>query len=148
MPEFTGALGNASGRYYPKGWIVAVIHERAQAEQAAEELRAAGFADEDVRLFSGAEVLELDRAFNEQRSLGQRLGGLLPSDQGAAQQEYLDEARRGRHFVLVHASGPEMERPRAILASHRAHVMRHYGELGDHRPQGVRLGGPSLSLHW
>jgi hypothetical protein len=129
VPEFTGALANAWGRYYPKGWVVAVIHERAQAEQAAEELRAAGFADEDVRLFSGEEVLELDRAFNEQRSLGQRLGALLPSDEGAAQQEYLEEARRGHHFVLVHASGPETERARSVLASHRAHAMRHYGDL-------------------
>lgn len=127
MPEFTGALGNAWGHYYPKGWVVAVIHERAEAERAAEALRTAGFADEDVRLFSGREVLELDRAFDEQRSIGQRLGGLLSSDEAAAQQEYLDEARRGRHFVLVHASGPE--RAGAILASHEAHAMRHYGDL-------------------
>jgi hypothetical protein len=86
-----------------------------------------------VRTFSGREVLDLDAAFRRQRTVGQRVGALIASavaDEGEAQAEYLEAARRGRSLVVVHAPTHEqMEGVARILTAHGAQPMHHYGQL-------------------
>ena len=126
--RFEGPLANHFGSYYPTGYVVAVLDGKEQAERAAQALRDAGHAAGDVRVFTGEEVLGLDRRFREERTLGQRLAGLLPADEGEAQQQYLEAAQRGHALVTVHASELAAAQPvKEILAAHGAHGVRHYG---------------------
>lgn len=123
-----GPLGVSFGTYYPEGYIVAVVDSAETAELGAAELRSAGFAEDDVRTYSGEWVVENHEAFLRQRSVLQRIGSVFASDEKEAVDEYIEEARRGRHFVTVRASDEEqMERARQVLAAKGAYKMRHYG---------------------
>jgi hypothetical protein len=117
------------GSYYPTGYVVAVFDQRDQAEQAAQALREAAGEDADqVRVFAGEEVLAIDRRVREERTLGQRLGGLFASDEGEAQQQYLEAAQRGATIVTVHA--PDLaaaQRAAAVLTPRGARALHHYG---------------------
>jgi hypothetical protein len=127
--RFVGPLANQFGSYYPTGYVVAVLDSRDQAEAAARALREAGRDGEQVRVFGGDEVLATDRQFREERTLAQRVGEFFSSDEGEAQQQYLEAAQRGDTLVTVHAPDlTEAERVAAILTQHGAHGLRHYGE--------------------
>jgi hypothetical protein len=130
MSEFTGPLATAFGTYYPKGYVVAVIHERANIDHARAALESGGFAREDVRVFTGAEVLEIDRRYHEQAGLVQRIAGHIASDERTAGQEYLEEARQDRHIVTIHATTTEqVHAAQSILKEHSGHLIRYYGKL-------------------
>ena len=123
-----GPTANHFGSYYPTGYVVAVFDQRDRAEQAAQGFRAAGGDADQVRVFAGEEVLALDRQFRQERTLGQRLGGLFASDEGEAQQQYLEAAQRGATIVTVHAPDlAEAQRVADMLTPHGAHALHHYG---------------------
>jgi hypothetical protein len=127
--RYQGPTANHFGSYYPTGYVVAVFDQRDRAEQAAQGLRAdAGEQADQVRVFAGEEVLAIDRQFRQERTLGQRLGGLLASDEGEAQQQYLEAAQRGATLVTVHAPDlADAQRVATVLTSHGAHTLHHYG---------------------
>jgi hypothetical protein len=130
MSEITGPLANAFGAYYPTGYVVAVLHERENADHAQAALESGGFARDDVRVFSGAEVLEIDRRYHEQAGLVQRMASHIASDERTAQEEYLAEARHGRNFVTIHAATTEqVHAAQSILKAHGGHQIRYYGNL-------------------
>jgi hypothetical protein len=124
-----GPTTNHFGSYYPTGYVVAVFDQRDRAEQAAQALRAAaGEHADQVRVFAGEEVLALDRRVRRERTLTQRLGGLFASDEGEAQQQYLEAAQRGATIVTVHAPDPAAaQRAAAVLTPHGARALHHYG---------------------
>jgi hypothetical protein len=124
-----GPLANHFGTYYPTGYVVAVLEPQAVAG-AVDALRAGPCAPDEVRPFSGQEVLDLAAGAERAQTPLQRLESALASDEGEAQTEYLDEARRGRSFLVVHApDAGQTERVRQVLAAHGARQMRHYGRL-------------------
>jgi hypothetical protein len=128
--ELKGPLATLWGTYYPKGYVVAVVHEREAADRAAAALRAAGFGEEDVRVHTGQEVVDRHERFRASMSVGQRIGAGLPSDEHEALNDYLEEARQGRHFLTVHAPAHELvHRARDVLRGYGGHAMRYYGEL-------------------
>ncbi|MDQ3699466.1 MAG: hypothetical protein M3442_00925 [Chloroflexota bacterium] len=140
--DFEGPTGVAFGTYYPKGYVVAVVDSAEMAEQAASELRSGGFTEGDVRTYSGQTVVENHEQFLRQRNVLQRIGSAFASDEKEAVDEYIEEARRGRHFITVHAPEEEhMERARQVLAPKGAYKMRHYGpsvmtDLSSHPSSG------------
>ena len=125
--EARGPAAMAFGVYYPKGYLVAVVEDEARANAGAADLRAKGFTE--VATWSGEQVLSNHEQLTGQRSVLQRLESLIASDEKEAVEEYLDSARRGRHFVTVLApSSEEMTSASTILHAHGAYKMHHYGE--------------------
>jgi hypothetical protein len=123
-----GPFGVSFGTYYPEGYIVAAVDSAETAEQAVAELRGAGFTEGDVRTYSGQMVVENHEAFQRQRSVLQRIESAFASDEKEAVDEYIEEARRGRHFITVRAPDEEqIERARQVLAATGAYKMHHYG---------------------
>jgi hypothetical protein len=117
------------GTFYPKGYIVAVTHQKDDAEAAIAELQQAGFTD--VRLWSGSEVQERHQAFLHQRSMLQRIGSTFAADEKLALDEYLQAAEEGHSFVTVHVvEQSEIEPVRNTLVAHHAHQMHYYGDVG------------------
>jgi uncharacterized protein YgbK (DUF1537 family) len=126
--RFAGPLANQFGTYYPKGYVVAVFDTLDQAKQAAQALCEADCDPDLVRVLSGPEALAIDERFHQERTLAQRIGGLLAADEGEAEQQYREAAERGSAFVTVHAPDlDEAQRVDEILERLGAHGVRHYG---------------------
>ncbi len=118
------------GSWQPQDCLVSVIDDPAEALQAADDLHAAGFDKDDVRLFLGQEVVDHDSDIMEHRSSLKNLVYMLSniSDAVTMAQDYLDEARQGHQILAVHA--PDAERAKQAYASvmrHHAHQVRYYG---------------------
>jgi hypothetical protein len=71
--RYTGPIANHWGTFYPTGYVVAVLPDGQAAERAAQALRDGGHGPDDVRIFSGEEVQEIDRRFQHDRSVAQRI---------------------------------------------------------------------------
>ena len=129
MTEGKNPLATALGVYAPTHFVVAAIDDPATATGAVAALKAAGFADAAVELCPGPQFLRNYRDFVANRSLGERVEGLFPSEEQDAAREYLAEAERGASFVTVHApERADRDRARDILAAHGGHAMRYYGD--------------------
>ena len=130
--HYGGSLAVHFGTYYPTGYIVAVLDPQA-VEPAVAGLCHSTCAPDEVRAFSGREVLELHAAFRQQRTVGQRVGALIASavaDEGEAQAEYLEAARHGQSLVVVHAPGLDrMEGVSRVLAAYGAQRVHHYSQF-------------------
>ncbi len=125
-----GVFAGMLGAWYPRDYIVGVIDDIDEAERAAEELRRVGFPEADVRLFPSEEVVEGLRMIDAQRNLFQRVGAAIQrevTEEGAANKEYDDEARAGRHILTALAVEPEeIERARKVFVAHSARRIMHY----------------------
>lgn len=121
------------GVYYPEHDIVAVIDDHAEAEKAIQALIAAGIPADHVHQVEGKLLLERDHELRAHQSLAARVGrfvSFVMSDTGSYQQEYVDEAAKGHHLIIIQAPEPEdVDRVRDVLAAHHAHLARHYGSL-------------------
>ena len=127
-PTFTGPGGAVFGTFFPRHYIVAVIHDAARAEAAAVGIREAGYDEGAVEVWSGERVLANHAAYLERHGLIHRLGNLFPGEESEVLEEYLGEARNGANFVTVLAPHPGLrETARAILQAHGGHAMRYYG---------------------
>lgn len=112
-------------------WMVGVIDDPQQAEQAQRDLVQAGFPQDGVLLLHGQEALQRMRAKDEQRGpLGwvHKAVASIATDASAFQDNYADEANAGHTIVNVHVSEQDqMERARQILVAHNAHYIKHFG---------------------
>jgi hypothetical protein len=128
--EQVGVFAGLLGAWYPRDYIVGVINDIDEAKRAAEELRSVGFPEADVRLFPSDEVVEGLRMIDAERNLLQRLGAAIQrevTEEGAANKEYDDEARAGRHILTALAVEPEeIERARKVFVAHGARRIMHY----------------------
>jgi hypothetical protein len=124
-----GAVARHFGIYYPTHHVVAALRDAGTAQAADEALRRAGWSPSELRRYSGEEVLEERRRFLQERSLAQRLAEPVGADEREARDEYLEDAARGAHFLVVYAPTAErVERARIVLAGHGAWSIRHYRE--------------------
>jgi hypothetical protein len=122
------------GAWYPKQTLVGVIDDPEQACRATIALMGAGFAEDDIRLLLGPEVVEISEDVDQHRSaLGRMVYSLssLWSTEAPAAEHYIHEAREGHNLVMVHApepdGRPEGEAALAVLREHGAHHLRYYG---------------------
>jgi hypothetical protein len=125
--------------FHPKGFLVVIVTDAAEAERAAAALRSAGFADRKLRIFSSEQILEDYARYTARRSLPRRVVAALTDDEETLDL-YHGHARDGRCAVWVHvADDDEADRAiRGLAGSATLHI-RHYGhrEQSDfylHRP--------------
>ncbi len=89
------------GIFYPVGYLVAAFATREDAEQVEKDLTTGGYDNDDVRLYTCAQV-----AAATERNLEDHSGFLAhlgKSDQ--AVKIHLDAAQHGATFLLVYAPG-------------------------------------------
>ena len=123
----------------PRGFLVAILPGAAEAEEAAAALRAAGFADRELRIFTSEQILADHGRYVAQMSLTRRVAAAVTDDQETLEL-YHGHARDGRFALWVHVANDE-EANRAIrgLAGCAALHIRHYGHRRQsdfylHRP--------------
>ena len=114
-------------------WLVGVIDDPRQAEQAERDLIGAGFPLEDVLLLHGPEAVQRLRGKDEQRGL---LGSVMKAiasivtDAAAFQDHYAAEAEAGHALINLRVKEEgQIERARQIMVAHGAHYIKHFGAL-------------------
>jgi hypothetical protein len=113
--------------FNPKGFLVAILEDADQAEQARTTLAEAGFAERDLRVYTPEQILDSWERFQTERSLAQRVAGAVTDDPATIEQ-YFGYARQGRSALWVHVP-EEADAKRAVrsLADHQVLHFRHYG---------------------
>ena len=100
------------GVFYPTGYSFLMFPDAENAEQAARELEAAGFADQDVLLLTPRVVLKEIGKIDGESAVE------LPSvgTEGATARKYIDLAREGHHALMVKTpSNDDTERMMEIV---------------------------------
>ncbi len=113
-------------------WVVGVIDIPADAEQAAQDLRNAGFAEDEVIVLHGADAVQAfqDREAHQGpiRTILAHLIGETNDVSGFAN-DYKDEAGMGHSIVCAYAPQPEdIAQVQQILEAHGGHRIKHYGQ--------------------
>ena len=113
--------------FNPEGFLVAVLEDADQVEQAKAALVDTGFAERDLRVYTSQEILDSWERFQAERSLAQRVAGAV-TDDPATIELYFGYARQGRSALWVHVPD-EADAKRAVraLADHQVLHIRHYG---------------------
>ena len=113
--------------FNPHGFLVAILQDADQAEQAKATLAKAGFAETDLRVYTSQQILNSWERFQAERSLAQRVVGAVTDDPDTIEL-YFGYARQGRSALWVHVPD-DADAKRAIrsLADHQVLHFRHYG---------------------
>ena len=113
--------------FNPEGFLIAILKDVDQANQARAALAGAGFAEGDLRVYSCQEILDSWERFQAERSLTQRVVGAL-TDDPATIEAYFGYARQGRSALWVHVpEDADAKRAVRLLADHQVLHLRHYG---------------------
>jgi len=128
----TGMSDDPSARerplfFNPQGFLVAILEDAGQAEQAKATLAEAGFAETNLRVYTSSQILDSWERFQAERSLAQRVAGAVTDDPETIEL-YFGYARAGRAALWVHVPGDD-DADRAVrgLADHQVLHFRHYG---------------------
>ena len=113
--------------FNPQGFLVAILQDNDQAEQAKTTLAEAGFAETNLRVYTSQQILDSWERFQAERSLGQRVAGAVTDDPDTIEQ-YFGYARQGRSALWVHVpADADANRAVRALADHQVLHFRHYG---------------------
>ena len=105
--------------FNPQGFLVAILQDADQAEQAKTTLADAGFAERDLRVYTSKEILDSWERFQTERSLAQRVAGAVTDDPETIEQ-YFGYARQGRAALWVHVpDDADAKRAVRALADHQ-----------------------------
>jgi hypothetical protein len=113
--------------FNPQGFLVAVLEDADQPEQARAALTDAGFADRDLRVYTSQQILDSWERFQAERSLAQRVAGAVTDDPDTIER-YFGYAHQGRAALWVHVpEEADADRAVRVLADHPVLHIRHYG---------------------
>jgi hypothetical protein len=116
--------------FNPRGFLLVVLEDDAEAERAGVALEQVGFGPDQRRLHPGAQVLEERERFLAQRSTAQRLVEKVTIDTEVLNL-LLEYARAGRCFLWVRVPD-RADANRAIrgLSANKVLYFRYYGDAG------------------
>jgi hypothetical protein len=113
--------------FNPQGFLVAILEDDDQADQAKATLAETGFADRDLRVYTSQQILDSWERFQAERSLAQRVAGAITDDPDTIEL-YFGYARQGRSALWVHVPDDAgANRAVRALADHPVLHFRHYG---------------------
>jgi|ERR1700722_4734350 hypothetical protein len=118
------------GVFYPKHYIIATFPTFDKTKEAAQELRKAGFSENEVLAIPGSEVLKYFEEFHANSGLWAGVMTMLSRAFGTEQLFADDDvqcARAGDGFLAVYcAEDPTAAKVRAILEPFKARAMHWY----------------------
>jgi hypothetical protein len=114
---------------FPRKYIHCVIDDLQSAVEAVFDLRAAGFAVEDIHIWSCWDYEEIVvKGRQQQGRFSKTLTRILSLMEENIEDTYLEESRQGHHILAVRiASEEQIEQARALLADHHAHLIKYVG---------------------
>jgi nucleotide-binding universal stress UspA family protein len=119
------------GAVSPRRYLMAIIDDVQEAEDAVQALHRANLPPEDIRLFERHEIIENAAHTERTRGLRSRIADVfqaVASDEDAHTMIYVEEALRGHVILNVYARTPEQaERIKDILVNHHARSIKYFG---------------------
>lgn len=130
QPFFKGS-DTSFGIFYPTDYLIAVFATADIAEQAASNLHAAGYADDDVRAMDGASVkADIEARVNDATWLDQLQQTFSIGKEAWFWNEDLKSAEQGAGFLAVHCTTEdEAQRIVTMLRPLQPISMRRYRAL-------------------
>src|SRR3954470_14963841 len=127
--------------FRPKGFLVAILSDADEAGRAAAALRAVGFGDRTLRIFTGEQILADYARYTARQSRPRRAVAAIADAPEPVELSHA-RARDGRAALWIHVTDDD-EADRAIrgLADFPTLHLRHYGH---HRQTDFSLRQPSL----
>jgi hypothetical protein len=127
MSDQDPSLGARPLAFNPQGFLVAILQDADQAEQAKATLAQAGFAERDLRVYTSQQILDDHERFLAQRTVARRVVGAVTDDPDTIEL-YFGYAREGCSALWVNVP-EEADAKRAIrgLADHQVLHIRYYG---------------------
>jgi hypothetical protein len=123
--------------FRPEGFLVAMLVGAEEAATAASSLMAAGYTENDLQLYTSAEILANHERYVRDRTVPERLAGVV-TDDTEARELYLSYARQGRCALWIHIPDERHVDAALRVLAHHAYVhVRYYGRNGVYD---VRLG--------
>jgi hypothetical protein len=117
--------------FEPRGFLVLILEDAGQADLAKAALGDAGFAEGDLRVYSGDQILADHDRYMAQRSLTGRVVGALTDDRGTIEL-YFGYARQGRAALWVRVPDrADANRALRYLADQRVLHLRYYGHYSQ-----------------
>jgi hypothetical protein len=113
--------------FRPKGFLVAILPDADEAERAAAALRGAGFADQELRIFTSSQILDDHARYTAQPGMSRRLVGALTDDRETIAL-YVGHARDGCSALWIHVDDDAQANRaiRGLVDVDTLHI-RHYG---------------------
>lgn len=130
-----------SGALYPKNYVVGIIDNHQEAQQAAQAFREAGYDASEVRLMEGHDVLQKAQQLEEEKNWLQRfLSSFQDSSDETGAHIYQVAAKQGKHVLHIRANSPEdVDKISALMQRYHAHTVKFFGSwsVADIPPQSV-----------
>jgi hypothetical protein len=115
-------------KFRPQGYLVVILADTEEAQQAEAALVEEGFASQDVELYTGKQILENHEVYMGRRGVVSKAVGAM-ADDVEGRELYLDYAREDRCAMWVRIPD-EGNVPKAlrVLADYDCLHSRYYGD--------------------
>ena len=118
--------------FRPQGYLVVILADLEEAQRAEMALVQNGFAPQDIKLYTGEQVLKTHERYNQQRGVASKALGFFGEDV-EGRELYLGYARENRCAMWVRIPD-EGNVPKALrtLADYDYVHSRYYGDESQH----------------
>lgn len=118
--------------FRPEGYLVVILANSDEAERAEMALVRHGFASQDIKLYTGEQILKTNERYTQRRGVASKALGIF-GDDVEGRELYLGYAREDRCAMWVRIPD-EADVPKAlrVLADYDYLHARHYGDESQH----------------
>ena len=119
-------------KFRPQGYLVVILPDADEAQRAESALVGAGFDHEDIKLYTGKQILETHEEYIGRRGIASKVVGAV-ADDVKGRELYLGYAREDRSAMWVRIPD-EGDVPKAlrVLADCDYLHTRYYGDTTQH----------------
>ncbi len=118
-------------RSLPTNYVIGVIDQLHEAEQAVQTLQSTGYAAQDILLIPSQDFIEAIQQRRQQTSSFTRAvhAFSVSSDEGFPADLYLQQARQGSHMLAVYAStGEQAQQIAQELRAYPVHHLKYFSQ--------------------
>jgi hypothetical protein len=118
--------------FRPEGYLVVILANWDEARRTEAALVGNGFALQDIKLYTGEQILRINERYNQQRGVASKALGIF-GDDVEGRELYLGYAREDRCAMWLRIPD-EADVPKAlrILADYEYLHARYYGDESQH----------------
>lgn len=118
--------------FRPQGYLVAILADTEEAQRAEAALVEGGFAPEDIKLYTGKQILDNHDLYIGRRSVVSKAIGAI-ADDAEGRELYLSYAREDRCAMWVRIpDAGNVPKALRVLADHDYLHTRYYGDESQH----------------